>query len=436
MKFKNLQSGQSVFELLIAITIFTVGVSTIIFLTLDANTIARRSTERTQAILLAQEGLEATRSIRDNDFENLVAGSYGLNIEDDTWTFQNTPDTINQFTRTISIINTSLGGNESGGSSGGIDGGSANNGTINVCVTAIDSEKNQNTAFGYADSFNVILRKPNNGISWTVTFYTPLIPTDDILSDTPGPDSVCVYNIKLPFGRYSYTVESVVNGGTNWQTPRYNDQYTEAISTVNDFFTYNSNVDSDGLIDVLADRPDRSLVVLNQLTPAITAFINNLAVKSVTSTITWPITLTKLGSVQLVENFTDWDHPALTDIECFYIDISGADIEHGSSNKIVRYITIGNPSCGRAITIDKVILTWNKPSAKLTKFRIDNNFLWQGNATSGTVLDLIPNKTLQSGAALKEIDQIRWDKSILGTDIGVEFIMLDGTSESFTVPAF
>lgn len=327
MNTKKTQSGQSVFELLLAISVFTIGVSTIIYLTLDSNAIALRSTDRTHALLLAQEGLEATRSIRDADFENLVAGSYGLGIQNGQWTFQENPDTLGKFTRTISIINTSIGGNESGGSTGGINGGSINNGTIDVCVTAIDADKNQNTAFGYADSFNVVLRKPNNGASWTTTFYTPLIPTDDILSDAPGPDSVCVNNVALPYGRYSYTVESIVNGGSNWQTPKYNDQYTEAISTVDDFFTYNSNVDSDGLIDVLADRPNRTLVLLNQLTPAVTAFINNLAVKSVTSTVTWPITPTKTGSVQLVENFTNWNHPALTDSECFYVDISGADIE-------------------------------------------------------------------------------------------------------------
>lgn len=436
MIYSAQQKGFSLIELLVAMTVFTIGVSSVIFLTLDAHTVSRRSTERTQAILLAQEGLEATRSIRDGDFENLVNGSHGLVLQDGKWVFSNTSDTVGKFTRTVSVVNTTVGGGASGGSSGGINGGSNNNGIINVCVTAIDSNKNQNTGFGYANSFQIVLRKPNNGASWTIAFNTPLIPTNDLLSDAPGLDSACVTNIQLPYGRYSYNIESIVNGGSNWQTPKYNDQYTSSISTVDDFFTYSSNVDSDGLIDVLVDRPSRTLVLLNQLTPATTLLNESLTVKSVTSAVSWPITPTKSGLIQFVEYFTEWDHAPITDISCFSIDLTDADIEHGSSNKIIRYIDISNPSCNHAVTIDKMVLTWNKPSAKLTKVRIANSFLWQGSVSSGATIDLSPNQTLSAGAAAKEIDQLRWDKSILGTDIDVKFIMSDASFQTFTIPAF
>lgn len=97
------QSGQSLIEVLIALSIFVVGIATIGFLVLDANVSSRQGVERTQAILLAKEGLEAARSIRDADFDNLTAGGHGIALSGNKWIFSGTSDTQDQFTRTITI---------------------------------------------------------------------------------------------------------------------------------------------------------------------------------------------------------------------------------------------------------------------------------------------------------------------------------------------
>jgi hypothetical protein len=86
--------------------------------------------------------------------------------------------------------------------------------------------------------------------------------------------------------------------------------------------------------------------------------------------------------------------------------------------------------------LDKIILTWNGATNNIFKVRIAQFFKWQGSAPSGTTLDLVPNETLVSGGPAKEIDQLRWKNTILGTDIGVTFIMSDASQESFTIPAF
>ena len=270
MKKQYLQKGQSVIELLVALSVFTIGIASIIFLTMDANTASFRSLLNTQAIALAEEGIEASRSIADGTFANLVDGMHGLSLSNNMWVFSNTSDTQDGFTRTVTISQPGLSSN---------------------------------------------LKK----ITSTVSFYT-----------SPS----------------------------------------------------------------------------------------------------------KTRSVELVGYISRWNHPPLTEIECFSVDLSGASIEQGSVNKIVRYIWISNPSCNHEISIDKIVVTWNKPGSKLTKVRIDNFFLWQGSATSGTILDLEPNEELLPGALAKEIDQLHWDKSILGTDIGVKFIMSDGSFENFTIPAF
>ncbi|MBP9821743.1 MAG: hypothetical protein KBC98_02585 [Candidatus Pacebacteria bacterium] len=263
-------AGQSIFEFLIASTIFTIGVVTILLLTFDAHTVSRRSIERTQAVFLAKEGLEAARSIGNNSFTNLTDGTHGLSLSNNRWILSGTTDTQDQFARSISI------------------------------------------------------RQP---------------------------------------------------GSSEYE-------------------------------------------------------------KEVTSTVSWAITPTQSKSVQLIETLTYWNHPPLTEIECFLADLTGASIEQGSAHKIIRNIWISNPSCGYPITLDKIVLEWNIPGNNLFKVRINSNFLWQGNAPTGTILDLVPNETLVSGAAAKEIDQLRWFQSILGSDIDVKFIMSDGSSEEFTIPAF
>lgn len=55
-----------------------------------------------EAIYLAQEGLEAARSIRDVDWDNLATGTHGL-VYDGTWDFSGTEEIIGKFTRVISV---------------------------------------------------------------------------------------------------------------------------------------------------------------------------------------------------------------------------------------------------------------------------------------------------------------------------------------------
>jgi len=106
LHYKRLtQSGQSLVEALIALSVFVVGVATIGFLVLDASVASRQGLERTQATLFAQEGLEAVRSIRDGDFDNLAVGTHGLALVGNVWTFSGTSDTQDQFTRQVVVSN-------------------------------------------------------------------------------------------------------------------------------------------------------------------------------------------------------------------------------------------------------------------------------------------------------------------------------------------
>ncbi len=67
--------------------------------------------EKARAVAYAQEGLEAARNIRDEQFSNLTEGSYGLTIDQNNhWSFAGTSDVQGVFTRQIFInsLNPSL----------------------------------------------------------------------------------------------------------------------------------------------------------------------------------------------------------------------------------------------------------------------------------------------------------------------------------------
>lgn len=101
------QSGQSLVELLIAIGVFVLVISSITFLVIDSYVSGRLSKEITQANFLAEEGIEAAISIRDNSWDNLSAGTHGLAISGNNWILQGTQEDLsgqlNQGIRTITI---------------------------------------------------------------------------------------------------------------------------------------------------------------------------------------------------------------------------------------------------------------------------------------------------------------------------------------------
>lgn len=89
------ENGQSLIELVIAIGIFVVVISSLAFLVFNGYAASYLASEITQATLLAEEGLEATRSIRDNSWVGLGGGDHGLSIDTGGhWVFQGTEEDI------------------------------------------------------------------------------------------------------------------------------------------------------------------------------------------------------------------------------------------------------------------------------------------------------------------------------------------------------
>jgi type II secretory pathway pseudopilin PulG len=83
------ETGQTLIELTVALGIFIIVISVLVYLILNSYVAGRLASEITQANFLAEEGLETARSIRDNNWQGLTG---------------ETTETIDgKFTRTIKI---------------------------------------------------------------------------------------------------------------------------------------------------------------------------------------------------------------------------------------------------------------------------------------------------------------------------------------------
>lgn len=99
----NYAHGFSVVEVLLAVSIFALIVTALFgayFYGQEASVLAGN---RTRAAIFAEEGLEATRNIRDAGFVNLTDGTHGLSIAGNQWTFSGSSDTSGIFTRSIAV---------------------------------------------------------------------------------------------------------------------------------------------------------------------------------------------------------------------------------------------------------------------------------------------------------------------------------------------
>lgn len=63
------------------------------------------SGNRMRALLLAEEGLDAARNMRDHSYANLITGTHGLSTTSNQWTLSGSSDVFGIYTRTLTIGN-------------------------------------------------------------------------------------------------------------------------------------------------------------------------------------------------------------------------------------------------------------------------------------------------------------------------------------------
>ncbi|MDP4008575.1 MAG: hypothetical protein Q8P68_05285 [Candidatus Peregrinibacteria bacterium] len=90
-------------EIIVSIGVFILIATSVVVMSLGSHTGTLRSEGRLEATAIAQQGVEAVRSIRDFDWTNLTVGAHGLSRVNGYWEFIGTSDTIGAYTRSIIV---------------------------------------------------------------------------------------------------------------------------------------------------------------------------------------------------------------------------------------------------------------------------------------------------------------------------------------------
>jgi hypothetical protein len=163
-------------------------------------------------------------------------------------------------------------------------------GSITVCKVIADAQGNAVTASSETTvpygSFTVSGFTPSQtseatpvGAIGLAGFVTPLTWNANLLGDDSVLDAQCVGFSGLTLGGYYYDQEQVSPSTSIWLAPKYNDQNSVNFSSIADAFAYDANLfdgnadndgdrnqNADGHIVLSAERPNRTLVVVNQFT--------------------------------------------------------------------------------------------------------------------------------------------------------------------------
>lgn len=97
------QNGFSTIEALLSSSILVLIVTAFMGAYIYGSESTTLAGQRDRAAFLAEEGLEASRNIRDENFSNLTNGTYGLTTTGNHWNLSGSSDTTDIFTRSITI---------------------------------------------------------------------------------------------------------------------------------------------------------------------------------------------------------------------------------------------------------------------------------------------------------------------------------------------
>jgi len=392
------EKGQSLVEVLVALGVFVIGVVAVGVLVIDAGTASRQGVERTQAVLLAREGLEAARSIRDADFDNLSSGSHGVVLSGDTWGFSGTSDTQDQFTRTITITSLDVDTKQ-----------------VESSVTWQFTEARQSSVV-FTDYLTDWNQTHGNAGELSVNIDDVEINNkklEDLKIENTGGSDITIDKITVWWDNSNLIEKIRVDGDDIW---KHNGEGTpdgqQPSGTELDVVDYTVEA-GEGLYNIDEFRFDNSMsgtafIILFTMTDGSTKYV-------------------------LIESGVASCGPEADNL---VIDASGAVIG-GKGNKELKEITIENIHSSCDITIDK-ITTWWDNSNLIEEIEINNTKVWRhnhegtpdGRQPSGTELDVV-DYILTAGST-DNIDKFKFNGDMSGATFSITFTMSDGTTKSVT----
>lgn len=163
-------------------------------------------------------------------------------------------------------------------------------------------------------------------------------------------------------------------------------------------------------------------------TRSVTVSTLDAANKSVVSTVTWPVSSTRTGSVSLATTLTNADL-LRGQARRFVASVSGANAGAGGNRDLLG-VTLQNTGSS-AITIATMTVSWTN-AFLAQQVLISGSTRWSGSAASGSVLNLT-DTPIAAGATVP-LTRMRFSGNMTGAQVTLTFTFADGSSATVTTP--
>lgn len=328
---------------------------------------------RDRAANLAMEGIEAVRSIRDENYDSLSAGTYGLALAGSEWTFSGTSDTTGIYGRSITL--TSAGAN-----------------MFEVASTVTWQQTAQ-----------------RNG---TITYTT-------YLSNWNAPDTTPPAAV-TDLATSSITTSSI---GLSWTAPGDDDDH--GIATSYDV-RYSTSM-------ITESNWSSATQATGEPTPSAAGSAESMTVPGLSSATIYYFAIKTSDEVpneSSLSNVPDARTDSLYQSEDFIVDVSGAviDVDNDKSITGITFENIGTAD----IVIEQMTISWSgtADSTKIHKITVDGIVRWVFIGGSNPATIDIDDVTLSPGVGLVPLNSLEFNKEISGATLDIEFHLSDGSSIS------
>ncbi len=346
--------------------------------------------DRVRAMLLAQEGVEAVRSLRNWSFLSLVDGVHGLALSGNQYVLTNTPDTVGVFTRTITISTVDQ-----------------NTKKVEVKIDWLRHVVKQNilTSTTYFTKWTLGVGQANDLVVDSSQVFTKKNGKDvrGIFLKNQGTSDIVITSIQVSWNNGNLIEEIKIGGTKVWR-------YKGGIGSP-------PGRQSSGTILDIVDytlQPGQNKEMRMKFTGDMRG-----------SVITLIFTMIDGSQKQAVIDLSD----------TFRIDTSSAIL--GKGGKELRGIVLSNIGNTNLI-IDKIQISWNNNNL-VEEIKIGGTKVWkykggvgspQGRQPSGTVLDIV-NYTLLPGSNRQL--KVRFNGNMSGSIFTIVFTLTDGTQKQVVV---
>lgn len=179
-----------------------------------------------------------------------------------------------------------------------------------------------------------------------------------------------------------------------------------------------------------------SSVTLGIFTISLTIQAVDAVTKQVTSTVTWPQTGNRTGTLSMVSYLTNLQQLG-SQVEALEVDISGGHLSTNSRLSGIKLKNVGSAP----ITLSKIKVAWSAaPSSRLTEIVLEGDKVWSttgpgspsGQQASGSTVTIV-SESMPPGTNTI-FNRFQFTRDMRGNSFTLTFIMADNSSTTITTP--